>query len=210
MKKKRSFISSLIALLIILGILSGVLSILEKLSPILILIGIVVLILYIFKRIDQKYVNNSTRQDRPVIPTELQKEQIHRQVSILNDCQSLVNESASVKTVLSRYKRLLHTLDNLDQYTDIELKEADLTFDQPICIIRAEITNKRNTIIKQAIARNFTKRISSLKTVKGKLNALDRLYEELNALSDLTENDRVYLKDYYIQKKKELDIPNII
>ena len=181
--------------------------------PLLISIGVVVLIamiFYILKHTDQKYVNSSVRPDKPIIPAELQKEQIHRQLSILNDCQSLVNESASVKTVLFRYKCLLHTLDNLAQYTDSELKEAGLTFGKPICIIRAEMTNNRNTIIKQAIERNFTKKISSLKTVKGKLNALDRLYEELNSLPDLTENDRTYLKDYYIQKKKELDIPNII
>lgn len=98
----------------------------------------------------------------------------------MNDCMALVNESADLTVVASRYKLLMEKLDFLAGYSPAELAGYGITTPTPFQQQKQTIEANKATVFNQAIDRAYEKErqhIDSLKTERGKENALSRFYD---------------------------------
>ena len=137
------------------------------------------------------------------IYSDINKATIARTIEIMADCQRLVNESSSFDVVARRYEMLLEKLDELSGYSQAELEGYGFSFGQPVSSIKQNIVDNDVTIICQALDRAFAKemsRIQTLKTPKGKENALNRFCESVCQIIndyDLPSECYSYLQDLY-------------
>lgn len=100
-----------------------------------------------------------------------------RSVEIIQDCQQLVNDSASLDVVARRYKELIERMTLLSSYPEDELSSYGISFGKPIDEQLEAIEANKITIFNQAIDRSHQKcmeHVNSLKTIRGKEDALMR------------------------------------
>ncbi|MCU7380465.1 hypothetical protein OBO34_19315 [Clostridiales Family XIII bacterium ASD5510] len=128
---------------------------------------------------------------------EYERQQILRYVEILYDCQRLVNDSCNVEVVLSRYELLLQTITELMGYSESDLYEAGVEFKEPLEETLEFLYDNETTVINQAIERCIDKKLTTLKSDKERLTALDSAYQQLNALENLGYGSRKHLKEMY-------------
>lgn len=123
---------------------------------------------------------------------ELKNETIKRQMDILFESTELMNNSNSVGTVINRIKMACNTIDKLNVYTNEELVAAGYKPKEPLSNTKDYIQKNKITIINQAIERNITHELEGLKTTKGKLNKLDKMYFEMKDNKSLNSENLVF------------------
>ncbi len=215
MKKKGSFISSIIAILVLYGIISYFW---DAIKMVLIIISGCILVFIFIKlyeasisiRNKPSYTQNTAPSTEEYISATKQVEQtqnetIKRQVEILTESIQLVNDSNNLDTVLKRYLIVYNTLNKLLLYSDAELREAGYALKKPVTDTQNYMQNNRVTIINQAIERNINHEIGLLKTTKGKVNKLDVLYQNIKNNKNLENDNLVFLENLYSDIKNSLD-----
>ncbi len=218
MKKKGSFISSVIAILVLYGIISYFW---DAIKLVLIIISVCLLVfvfikLYeasISKRTKPSHTQNTAPSTKKYVSATKQIEQtqvetIKRQVEILTESIQLVNGSNSLDTVLKRYLIVYNTLNKLLLYSDAELREAGYKLKEPVTDTLYYMQNNRVTIINQAIERNIKHETGLLKTTKGKINKLDILYQNMKNNKNLENGNLIFLDNLYSDIKNNLDNEN--
>ena len=101
-------------------------------------------------------------------------------------------DSNSVGTVINRIKMACNTIDKLNVYTNEELVAAGYKPKEPLSNTKDYIQKNKITIINQAIERNITHELEGLKTTKGKLNKLDKMYFEMKDNKSLNSENLVF------------------
>ena len=110
---------------------------------------------------------------------------LRRVVEIIRESQEIINDSDNLRTVASRYYLLLSSLEELKNRPKRDLKYYGISSDIPFSDSIAMLNEKKSVIFNQAIDRSYHKamnRISSLKTMKGRENALSKFYDETCAI----------------------------
>lgn len=153
------------------------------------------------------------KRQQPELPPNSQngnmhKETIKRHVEILTESIQLVNDSNNLDTVLKRYLIVYNTLNKLLPYSDAELREAGYTLKGDLTNTQSYMQNNRITIINQAIERNIKYEIGLLKTIKGKINKLDTLYQNMKNNENLENDNIIFLENLYVTIRKSLDNEN--
>lgn len=132
MKKKGSFISSIIAILVLYGIISYFWDAIKMV--LIIILGCILVFIFIKLyeasisiRNKPSYTQNTAPSTEEYISATKQVEQtqyetIKRQVEILTESIQLVNNSNNLDTVLKRYLIVYNTLNKLLLYSDAELR----------------------------------------------------------------------------------------
>lgn len=108
------------------------------------------------------------------------RQQLLRQIEILNDCQNLVNDSENLDTVAHRYDLLLEKLTFFLPYTEQQLSGYGIHFGKPVAAIMNEISLNKATIFCQAIDRaheKWIRRAEEMKTQSGKERSLQTFKE---------------------------------
>lgn len=135
--------------------------------------------------------------------SEMDVQTIKRHVEILSDSVELVNNSCDLETVVSRFDTACNSLHVLSRYTAEDIKSAGCFLSKSPADTLAFMNENQTALINQAIQRNFDKKLNSLKTTKGKLNALDTLYQSFKKL--WINNECIsFLEQLYKEYKTEL------
>ena len=90
-----------------------------------------------------------------------------------------------------------NTIDKLNVYTNEELVAAGYKPKEPLSNTKDYIQKNKITIINQAIERNITHELEGLKTTKGKLNKLDKMYFEMKDNKSLNSENLVFLEELH-------------
>lgn len=150
------------------------------------------------------------KPEKQQINKDLEKEQIRRQIEILLESQTIMNNSNSVTTVVHRYNLALSALSTLLRYTETSIKEAGFVFPNTIEEMRKDLINNHDVIIHKAIQRNITNEIDSSKTKNGKLSTLEKVYYSIRGIGNLNQNNITTLEHLYSEYKKELQAPSSV
>lgn len=106
---------------------------------------------------------------------------LRRDAEIVRDCQELINKSANLETVASRYDFLVSKLSEMQKRPQADFDYYGVDFGVPISSVLASLESNKAVIFCQAIDRAFAKckkHIDGLKTEKGKQNALYKFHCE--------------------------------
>ena len=103
-----------------------------------------------------------------------------------------IYRKVGVGTVINRIKMACNTIDKLNVYTNEELVAAGYKPKEPLSNTKDYIQKNKITIINQAIERNITHELEGLKTTKGKLNKLDKMYFEMKDNKSLNSENLVF------------------
>ena len=133
-------------------------------------------------------------------------ETIKRQMQILTESVNLVNDSCDVQTVLKQYDITCQTLEHLLKYTDEEMQAAGFKTLGSLSESFSNILANKESIINQAIQRNFDKKIDSLTTTDEKAKALDTLYNSIRIMEGLDSVNISFLDALYQERKNNLCI----
>ena len=212
MKKQSNQKPPFIAMVIMLCILFSILSyIWEKFHTIIIIAAILAVVLFIGyiisvleKNKNDKIKYSSANSSNAHMPQELKNETIKRQMDILFESTELMNNSNSLGTVINRINMACNTIDKLSTYTYEELVAAGYSPKDPLSNTKDYIQKNRVTIINQAIERNLKHEIESLKTTRGKINKLDKIYSEIKENTFLEADNLMFLNELYNTTKKDL------
>lgn len=199
--QKPPFITTIIMLCILFSILSYIW---EKFHTIIIIAAILASVLFIGyiisvleKSRDENLKSPSINSSNTHMSQELKNETIKRQMDILFESTELMNNSNSVGTVINRIKMACNTIDKLNVYTNEELVAAGYKPKEPLSNTKDYIQKNKITIINQAIERNITHELEGLKTTKGKLNKLDKMYFEMKDNKSLNSENLVFLEELH-------------
>lgn len=215
MKKKGSFISSIISILVLYGIISYFWDAIKMV--LIIILGCILVFIFIklyeasiSSRNKSSYTQNAAPSTKEYISAtkqieQTQNETIKRQVEILTESMQLINDSNNLDTVLKRYRIVHNTLNKLLLYPDAELREAGYGLKEPVTDIQNHMQNNHVTIINQAIERNIKHEIDLLKTTKGKINKLDVLYQNMKNNKNLENDNLIFLENLYSDIKNNLN-----
>ncbi len=120
-----------------------------------------------------------------------QRQAILREIEILKDCERLVNDSADLEVVASRYELLLHKLDLLIAYPPETLAAFGISVGSPLESQKQTVIESKVAVFNQAIDRAFEQEhIAALETDADKSNALLRFYNDtLDAIHDFNLSD---------------------
>lgn len=129
--------------------------------------------------------------------SQIQAKTIKRQIDILLESTDLVNNSNNLDIVLRRYQIVCNTLIRLLAYTPDELKSAGFILKSSLNDTLDFIQNNRAIIINQAIERNILFELSLLKTTKGKIQKLNKLYEKIKNNANLEKENLAFLEKLY-------------
>lgn len=211
MKKKKSDAgSSFIAFLILLGIASWIWKyvgpIISFLIGAAIVIGIIYIIVKLFKRKDTIPSSNTTNVYLPPEQPRIQNESIKKQLETLTESIELVNESKNIYTVLSRYTMVCDILDKLSIYTDTEIRSVGVYLKEPLISTSYFMQNDKIKIINQAIERYVESELSDLTTVNGKIQRLDSLYNTLKKHDALNQENVAHLENLCFFTKLFLNV----
>lgn len=133
-----------------------------------------------------------------------QIEIIRRQITIMSESVSLVNDSNNLDIVIHRYDMLCNTLQKLTSYTNAELQKAGYQLKESLADTLETIQKNKNIIFNQAIERNITHELALLHTKREKLNKLEILYRKFECLPDLSGDNIQFLKHIYSDIKNNL------
>lgn len=145
-------------------------------------IGIVVLIVYLVRRKKAKESEQpfsephikTKKSERPPIGSD-----IRRDVEIIQDCQKLINTSDNLETVAKRYRSLISLLSEMQKRPQSDFDYYGVNFGSPVSTVLSTLESNKTAIFCQAIDRAHAKcmkHIASLKTEKGKQNALYKFH----------------------------------
>lgn len=205
--KKSSFLSQIIAFLVLFGLASAILDFIKPILPFIIgaiIIGIIGFVFVVLTKKTETEVEPDNMYVQPSKPINAQNETIKRQMEILTESTELVNNSNNLDTVLRRYDMVCNTLNKLINYTTDDFRAAGFVLKEPLSHTKDELLNNKTLLINQAIERNITHEINSLKTVSGKLRKLDTLYNAMKENKVLDASNLSFLEELYHETQKNL------
>lgn len=143
------------------------------------IIGIVVLIVYLVRRkkaknSGQSFSEPNVKLGRPPVGSDMR-----RDVEIIKDCQELINTSDNLETVARRYNSLVSLLSEMQKRPQSDFDYYGVNFGSPVSTVLSTLESNKTAIFCQAIDRAHAKcmkHIASLKTEKGKQNALYKFH----------------------------------
>ena len=185
-----------IAILIIcvaIALISKVVDFVKAAYPYIFGIAAVALIIFVTVKVISRHSKNKNaditmeENNSALTASEMNRAAIaKRDLEIINDCKDLVNDSATLSVVESRYRLLVEKLSELSSFSDYELSRYGIDAKQPISDVLAEIESNKITIFNQAIDRSCAKALEharTLKTPRGREQAIQRKHtDDLNLL----------------------------
>lgn len=110
-----------------------------------------------------------------------QGKDIRRVAEVMEESQSLVNNSYDLGVVARRYRTLVSCLEEFASRSKRDLDFYGISLGRPASQCLADLQRNKSTVFLQALDRSHSKcmkRVGCLKTQQGKENALSRFYDE--------------------------------
>lgn len=141
-------------------------------------------------------VGNQHSYSAPNVRLMNAKSEFLRDVRIMQESVSLVNNSTSLETVSSRYDTLMNVLQRLMTYTSEELNTFNTHFPVPLKKTYESLQENKALIFCQAIDRAYEQCKAdalSLSTNKGYEGRINRFFQKSLAISNLPQEAKEYL-----------------
>ena len=187
----RFLLASVIIVLFI--ILSSLFRYLKPFLGLIIIVPVFALVFYLINHYKKKnpnsnqVTNGSQSEEAKLSSFEMaRKDTAKRDLEIIQESKNLVNDSATLSVVESRYRLLMEKLKELSSFSDYELSRYGINAQKSFSEIITEIEANKITIFNQAIDRSCAKALEhakTLKTAKGREQAIQRKQtDDMNVL----------------------------